>query len=254
MFTAGITRSAIFGLSFLISYDAFSQKDIVPKYEAGLNVGMYLYQGDLTPHHIGSIETIQPGIGIFGTRILNTSFSVRAMFIVARLAANESIYKYPEYRQQRNFAFSSSVKELGVSLHWNFLGTNYYDVKYEPYVFAGVAVSAITTKSDYSRTNWNYFGVKSEVSDGLAIDIAKPAAKIVPVVPVGAGVRYHLSKRIVLNLEGTYRLMHTDYVDGFSQSANPRLNDHYSSLTIGAAYKFGNKEKYGCPAQLTMNN
>jgi hypothetical protein len=48
-------------------------------------------------------------------------------------------------------------------------------------------------------------------------------------------------------MEGTYRLMRTDYLDGFSKSANPNLKDHYSSITIGAAYKFGNKEKYGCP-------
>ena len=42
--------------------------------------------------------------------------------------------------------------------------------------------------------------------------------------------------------------MHNDYVDGFSKSANPKLGDHYMSVNIGAAYKFGKKEKYGCPA------
>ncbi len=244
MLVRKITRSAFISISFFISNDSFSQA--VPRYEIGLNAGMYMYQGDLTLHRLGSIETIRPGIGISGTRILNTSFSLRAMFLVAGLAADESIYKYPECRQERNFSYAASVKEAGLSFHWNVLGTNYYDVKYEPYVFAGAAVSVINTNSNYSRVNWTYFGEQSDVGAGLAVDITKPSQKIIPVVPVGAGVRYHISNRIVLNLEETYRLMHTDYIDGFSKSANPKLGDHYSSLTIGASYKFKSKEKLGC--------
>ena len=82
---------------------------------------------------------------------------------------------------------------------------------------------------------------------GLAVDAVTPTPKVIPVVPVGAGMRYNLSDRIAINGEASYRLMHTDYLDGFSMSANPKLKDHYSSITIGVAYKFGNKEKYSCP-------
>jgi hypothetical protein len=248
MFAARITCSALAGFSFLISYDCFSQSGIIPKWEAGINVGAYLYQGDLTPRRIGSIETIQPGIGIFGTRIINKSFSARLMFNMARLVANEAIYQYPEWRKERAFASTTSVKELTVSLHWNVFGSNYDEVKYEPYVFAGAGASYVNVSRNYSSTNLAYFGETSRVQTGLAADIATPTPRLIPVAPVGAGVRYHISDRIVLNLEGSYRLMHTDYLDGFSQSANPNLKDHYSSITIGAAYKFGSKEKYGCPS------
>jgi hypothetical protein len=248
MFATRITRSAIFGFSVFISYDSFAQLNIVPKYEAGINVGAYMYQGDLTPHWLGSVETIQPGVGIFGTRILNPSFSVRAMFTMARLAGNESIYKYPDWRQQRNFSFTASVKELNVALHWNILGTNYDQVKFEPYVFAGAGVAYVNTTSNFTAVNWPYFGETSEVATGLAVDVLRPSRKLIPVVPVGAGVRYHVSRKIVFNLEAGYRVMHNDYLDGFSYAANPKLRDHYSSLTFGAAYKFGRKEKYGCPS------
>jgi hypothetical protein len=247
MIVKRITCSALFGFSFLISFDCFSQLSSLPKWEAGLNVGAYLYQGDLTPHRVGSIETIQPGIGISGTRIINRAFSARLMFNMARLAGDESIYKYPDWRQQRNFSFTASIKELSLSLHWNIFGTNYEDVKYEPYVFAGAGATFINVNRNYSKVNLAYFGETSDVQRGLATDIATPTPRVIPVIPVGAGVRYHISDRIVLNLEGSYRLMQTDYLDGFSQSANPGFKDHYSSLTIGAAYKFGRKEKYGCP-------
>ena len=140
MFTASITRSAFFSMSFLISYEAVSQLTILPKYEAGINAGAYMYQGDLTPHRVGSVETIQPGIAIFGTRILSSTLSVRLQFALAKLAADESIYKYPDWRQQRNFSFTASVKELSLSIHWNILGTNYTDVKFEPYIFAGAGL------------------------------------------------------------------------------------------------------------------
>ena len=247
MCTTKITYQAFFIFSFLISNDGFSQKNSLPKYEAGINIGAYIYQGDLTPHRLGSIETIQPGVGISGTRIISSAFSARLLFNMARLVGNESIYKYPDWRQQLNFYFTASFKELSLSLHWNVFGTNYDEVKYEPYVFAGAGASFVNITRNYSKVNLAYFGEKSTVQVGLIIDAATPTPGIIPVLPVGAGVRYHISDRIVLNLEGTYRLMHTDYLDGFSQSANPDFKDHYSSITIGAAYKFGSKEKYGCP-------
>ena len=247
MLAARITRSAIFSFSFFISFDGFSQSGSLPKWEAGVNVGAYMYQGDLTTHRYGSIETIQPGLGISGTRIINKAFSARLMFNMARLAGNESIYEYPRWRQQRNFSYTASLKELILSLHWNILGTNYNEVKFEPYVFAGAGASFVNIKRDYSKFNAVYFGDQSPVVSGLAVDASTPTPRVVPVVPLGGGLRYHVSPRIVLNLEGSYRLMYTDYLDGFSKSANPKMNDHYSSLTIGASYKFGSKEKYGCP-------
>jgi len=248
MFATKITCSALVSFSFFISYDCFSQLSSLPKWEAGINAGAYIYQGDLTPHRYGSVETIRPGIGISGTRIINRAFSARLQFNMARLAGDESIYKYPDWRQQRNFSFTASVKELTLSVHWNIFGTNYSDVKYEPYVFAGAGASFVNINRNYSRVNMGYFGETSVVQTGLAVDAVTPTPRVIPVMPVGAGVRYHISNRIVLNLEGSYRFMHTDYLDGFSQSANPNLKDHYSSITIGAAYKFGKKEKYGCPS------
>jgi len=241
------TSPVFFSILFFISYDSFAQVRSLPKWEAGINVGGYIYQGDLTPHRFGSIETIQPGIGISGTRILTRAFSARLLFNMARLAGNESIYTYPEWRQQRNFSFSTSVKELTLLVHWNVLGTNYDERKFEPYLFAGAGVSFVNTSRNYSSVNAAYFGEHSPMMSGLAADAVTPTPRVIPVVPVGAGLRYNLSPRIAINGEASYRLMHTDYLDGFSLSANPKLKDHYTSVTIGVAYKFGNKDRYGCP-------
>ena len=247
MFATKYTCPVFFSILFSFSYDGFSQRASLPKWEAGINVGGYIYQGDLTIHRFGSIETIQPGVGISGTRIINRAFSARLLFNMARLVGDESIYKYPEWRQQRNFSFTASVKELSLLVHWNVLGSNYDERKFEPYLFAGGGVSFVNIKRNYSKVNPVYFGEHSPMLSGLAVDAVTPTPKMIPVIPVGAGLRYNLSDRIAINGEASYRLMHTDYLDGFSMSANPKLKDHYSSITIGVAYKFGNKEKYGCP-------
>lgn len=248
MFTKKISPAVLFSLLFLFSNEAFSQKSSLSKWEAGLSLGGYVYQGDLTPNRFGSIETIQPGIGFFGTRIINRMFSARLLFNIARIAGDESIYEYPAWRQERNFSFSTSNKELSLLVHWNIFGSNYDERKYEPYVFGGAGVSVLNVSRNYSRMNAAFFAENAEVQNGLAADIVTPAPRVIPVIPVGAGVRYNLSDRIGINVEGSYRLMRTDYLDGFSKSANPNLKDHYSSISVGASYKFGKKEKYGCPS------
>jgi hypothetical protein len=96
------------------------------------------------------------------------------------------------------------------------------------------------------------FGEGSEVQEGLVIDAAKSTPRIIPVVPVGAGVRYALNDHFSLIGETSYRLSFTDYLDGFSKSANPNKNDHYLSHSIGVIYSFNKKNtgksRLGCPS------
>ena len=66
-------------------------------------------------------------------------------------------------------------------------------------------------------------------------------------IPVGAGIRYNLSPRIALTAEGSYRLVFTDYLDGFSVAANPKQNDHYHTMNVGVVYRLGKKNKLDCP-------
>ena len=84
---------------------------------------------------------------------------------------------------------------------------------------------------------------------GLAVDAAKSLPPIIPVLPVGAGVRYSLNDRFSLIGETSYRLSFTDYLDGFSKAANPNKNDHYLSHSIGVIYSFKkkNNKELGCP-------
>ena len=89
------------------------------KYELGLNIGAYVYQGDLSPQRLGSFKTTRPGIGVSFGKPLSNLFSVRGILNLASHKGDEAKYDDPEYRQHRAFAFRSSLTELGVHLQYN---------------------------------------------------------------------------------------------------------------------------------------
>ena len=47
--------------------------------------------------------------------------------------------------------------------------------------------------------------------------------------------------------EASYRFTFTDYLDGFSEVANPKKKDYYSSYSVGLIYTLGVKNTLNCP-------
>ena len=214
----------------------------------GLNGGIYVYQGDLTPERFGSFRTMQPGFSLFAKKPINHFLSARLHISIARLKGDDSRYSEPAYRKQRNFYFTSSVKEFSGQLVWNVLGKNYEDKGIMPYIFSGAGVSLIRVQKDYSRMDPTVFGDGSDVVAGLAVDNAHGTPRALFSVPIGGGAEYPISNRFSVNIETSYRFVFSDYLDGFSQSVNPKLKDHYHSTSAGIIYKFGNRDKgIGCP-------
>ena len=214
----------------------------------GLNAGAYIYQGDLTPERYGSFRTVQPGFSLFVKKPINYFLAARVHMSFAKLVGNDSRYSKPEFRQQRNFYFTTPVKEFSAQLVWNIRGRNYDEHGIMPYIFSGAGVSLINVKKDYSRMDKTIFGESSDVIAGLAVDNARGTPRALFAVPVGIGAEYPISGRFSVNIETSYRFIFTDYLDGFSQSANPKLQDHYHSTSAGLIYKFGKRDKgIGCP-------
>jgi opacity protein-like surface antigen len=116
-----------------------------------------------------------------------------------------------------------------------------------PYLFAGAGATYMNTSRDWTRLNTAYFAEDPQLLAGLAVDAARTLPKIIPVIPVGVGLRYAITPTISINAETNYRVTFTDYVDGFSFSANPDKRDHYHSHTIGIIYRFGRKNTLDCP-------
>jgi len=216
------------------------------KYEVGLSAGVFVYQGDLTPETIGSYKTLKPQLALHLYRTITPSFSLRLNINRGKLYGNDAKYASPDWRKERNFNFTTALTELSVQGVWNILGKQ--QPRFSPYVFAGAGFAFTNIKRDWSNMNTTIFGEGSDVQNGLTIDAAKSLPRIIPVIPVGVGIRYALNDRFSVIGETSYRFSNTDYLDGFSHSANPNKNDHYLSHSVGVIYSFNKKNNFlKCP-------
>ena len=241
------TLSQVITFVMATSFNIYSLNAQLTSIEIGASVGTFVYQGDLTPSRFGSFRTQRPGIGIHVAKILNSSMTARINLAIGSLRGNDASYDKPEFRQQRNFNFSSSLVELSGLITWNPLKRNYADKGLSPYLFGGAGVSYLNIRRDWSNFNPAYFGETSDLPDRIAVDANHSTPSFIPVIPVGAGIRYGLTPRIALTAEASYRFVFTDYLDGFSVAANPKQNDHYHTINVGAVYRLGKKNKLDCP-------
>ena len=237
-------------LFVFIFFIANSQSSLIPKYEIGVHLGTFIYQGDLTPNNLGAFNTMKPGFGISGTRNLNSRYAVRLQLLQGWLKGDDAKYENPAWRQQRNFNFKTPVTELSFLLVRNLIKLKPNDagiINFVPYVFGGVSFSFLNIKRDWSEFNYSHFAGETAIINGLNEDIDHKLPTGIFSIPLGVGVRYGISQKLSFTLEGTYRIIDHDYLDGFSQAANPDLNDHYHTLTAGLIYSFGKRNKFDCP-------
>jgi Domain of unknown function (DUF6089) len=217
------------------------------RYEFGLGAGFTVYQGDLTPRRLGSFETQQFSLALQASRIMTASFSARASFVAAKLKGDDAVYEEPEFRQERNFFFISPVKELSLQLVWNITAGNYRDRGFSPYLFGGGGLALVKIRRNWSRINAAYFSESATLWPGLEADSVHRLPRILPVIPVGAGVKYFFKPNWAVNAEATYRFATTDYLDGFSESANPDKKDNFLSYTVGLIFRPGRMGDWKCP-------
>ena len=238
-------------LLFILSsiYLLAAGQSVFSKFEIGLNAGVFVYQGDLTPSQFGSYKTLKPGLSLFVNRIVSPLFSLRTNLALGGLKGDDAKYLIPAYRQQRNFNFKSPALELSELLVANIFRNN-MSKQYRglsPYLFAGLGVSLLNIKRDWSRFNAEYFSSEPKTLSGLAADQQHPLPALIPVFPMGIGIRYPISPSISVNAETSYRFTFTDYLDGFSKAANDSRRDSYLTHTVGLIYQFRNNPGLKCP-------
>jgi hypothetical protein len=167
------------------------------KFEIGINAGAFIYQGDLTPSRLGSYRTLKPDLSIYLNKLISPTFSLRTNLSFGKLKGDDSKYLIPEYRQQRNFLFKSPVLEISELIVADLLKNNLTGQysRISPYVFAGIGFSFLNIKRDWSLFNAEYFSTETSTLVGLEADQQHSVPKLIPVIPLGVGIRYALSKK-----------------------------------------------------------
>lgn len=218
------------------------------KYEIGANAGVFVYQGDLVPARIGSYKTLKPGLNLFVNRIVSPLFSLRTNLAIGGLKGDDARYSKPIYRQQRNLNFKTPAFEISELLVADMFRNNLSNrTGLSPYLFAGLGITLLHITRDRSRFNAEYFDAEPATLSGLAADEQHSLPTMIPVLPMGIGLRYPISSRVSLTAESSYRFTFTDYLDGFSKAANDSRRDSYMTHTIGVIYRFKNNSWMKCP-------
>lgn len=220
-------------------------QDKMGRYEFGIGIGMLVYQGDLTPSAFGSHRTARFGLSLTGGKLISPSFSFRGNLLWGALSGDDAKFSTPAYRQERNFNFSALVRELSGQIVWRPLK----EKKLTPYLFGGAGLTSLRIERDWSGINYSFFDAEaSGMAAALAVDSAHRLPGVTPVLVSGLGVKYFITEALALNAEYSYRIMRTDYLDGFSIAANPDKKDHYMNYSIGVSYHTGRKNrKLDCP-------
>ena len=207
-------------------------------WEIGLLAGAAVYTGDLHCEQF-FLKAVNPGGGIFGRYYFSDVFSTRLNLQASKVRGSD--LNYGVSHAGRNFSFKSLIYDANLTLEWEPFGRRRYKDGpgqfrriLSPYVNAGVGYLYTKPTVDFALGNTN-----SNLAD-IAIDQANKKYTHL-VIPFGAGVRYDLSERVTLGVEGNFRKTFTDYIDGVSQTADSKKNDWYYTANVLLGYRFDYK-------------
>ena len=198
--------------------------------EIGVFGGVSYYNGELNPS-TPILNEINPAIGLFYRKNINTRYSLRFGANYAKLSASDE-FNSTELSLFRQLAFSSNIIDAYGTLEFNFLPyqiNHHATSNFSPYVFIGLA--AFYTNPSISEANSNGL-----ISSGTVI---------APAIPFGAGIKFNFIENLGLSIEWTYKKTFTDQIDGLPatytnqyQLSNTQNNDWYSFIGITLNYKF----------------
>lgn len=216
-------------------------------YEAGINLGTLLYQGDLVSSSFGSFKGTAPMVQLWAGKPFSPYFSWRVNLMFGSLGMDESWFTTPYWKRLRNFSFHTPVAELSGLLQYNIYGDNDKDTYHilTPYLFTGLGLAKLDIHRDWSRLD-SSVSPESPIRKGILIDSMHALPSVLPVLPVGLGLKWMVTPRVAVNAELNLRLTLTDYLDGFSYAANPNAKDTYYGISLGVSFVLGNNEMK-CP-------
>ena len=202
--------------------------------EIVVGVGATNFLGDLGgangvgTHIFRDIEfsTTRPDISVGYRYFFTPVFSARAGIYYGLVSGNDNLTGQPD-REYRNLSFKSNIWELSAQAEGAFL-TIYreghrYDIKrakgyknilFQGYAFVGAGAFHFNPKG-YYRGKWYKLQELGTEGQGLPGEPEK-YKRVGFCIPIGAGFRYGLNRRMTIGLEYGIRKTFTDYIDDVS--------------------------------------
>ena len=202
--------------------------------EIGLLGGAMIYTGDT---HCEQFFFSQSNIagGAYLRQNFSDVLSARLNVIAGKISGNDADYPNRSHGN-RDFSFYSNLVDANLLLEWEPLGKKRYATAntfkriLSPYFAIGAGFL-------YGKPVVNYNDINNPgLASSIALDKANTKSTYFN-IPFGGGIRYDLSRRLTLGLEGFFRVPFTDYLDGVSQAGNSKRNDWYYTGMLNLGYR-----------------
>ena len=251
----------LFALGCLVvSGHVFAQfDDRKPILQVGLGAGVISYMGDLSANTKNAVfVSVRSGYALTLERRFANILAVSIDGLYGKAAFSERAL---ESSLRRNF--EAQVIRFGLNVVYHF--DNGYIINptspFTPYISAGVGYTLFTPYSDLQDKNGNTYHYWSNglimdrpqdapdavLAESLQRDYTYETKLDVPetgalVVPLTFGLNFKATDNIHFRVSGTYNMLFSDYLDGFSDDAK---TDAFIYTSFSISYILRSKKSYG---------
>ena len=201
---------------------------------AGIGVNFQSYFGDLTPNdnYIGNaFKTMRPGLSAFATYNFHPLVFFFGEIAYARITGddfNSNPYKSSISARKyiRNLSFRNDLFGLNMKAHLNLFRDPYEYFSRKDlnlFLFTGLSVIYSNPKTKVPETDFNgnvfensgqWVALRPLGTEGQGIDLKRKKYSAIQIgIPVGGGIKWRLSHKLDLMLEGSILFLLTDYID-----------------------------------------
>lgn len=198
----------------------------------GVGVGAASSLSDLVTRNEQALDARQMRLNLTltGKYFFNPNFNLRASLSYAKLLSDGPKPWYAAFGGSA-LTTNTSFVPLEVSAQLNAFSDGWIN----PYIHAGLGVLFYSTESNFAASGR---GLNFSGFDNTGSPAEESSGSVAVGIPIGAGFEFFLDKNISLDMNATYTLSLTDYLDAFKS----RNNDAAFRTTVGINVYFGRPE------------
>ncbi|MEM7656534.1 MAG: DUF6089 family protein [Bacteroidota bacterium] len=230
-----VLKYAVIFLLVLLSMSEVTAQFRYGYFKVGVSTGSTNYLGDLDDDL--TFRFTKAGLGLAGSYRMNPFMTARLGFFRGWARATDAV-SFNDVRQRRNLSFRTPITEFNGMVVFDFVPTDrsyVYRPPFVPYVFGGIALFSFNPQAQLGD---RWYDLQPLGTEGQ--NLADPN-ELYPEpynltqfsVPMGAGVRFAISRRLDLEIETGFRKTFTDYLDDVS-GVYPNLDDLRAQNPVAA--------------------
>jgi hypothetical protein len=221
-----------FQMSSTETYGQYVKDNFKPYWTIGLSGGPNLFYGDIKEYSFFPVTNnkneIGYGAGLHFSRQLTPIFGLRLQGLYGQVYGT---------RRNSDRYFEAEILEGNLCAVFD-LGNLIFGYgpnrKVSPYAFVGMGVS------NY-KSQLETLSLGTIVSqEGYTGDYELVGTKFIGAMPIGLGFNFRLAHKLSLNLEYSFHVLNTDYLDGTKSGFD---YDMYNYTSLGLSYHFKSAQR-----------